>query len=79
MRNALHLIWELLPREAALWQFLLFRNYVGISRPWIIDPVPGEVSKRHFTTLYGRFSELPAMPEVLKDKFSVEIDFLEVL
>jgi hypothetical protein len=44
------------------WSFVFFALKMGLSRDWILDALPDAeeiVSTRWFTTLYGRFQQMP--------------------
>lgn len=65
--------------EDKYWSFYFMVMKMGRSTDWVIDPIPEGVSARHFTTLYGRFSEIPELSQWGKDFSDLEINFIESL
>jgi hypothetical protein len=65
--------------EDLFWRFWLMVMKMGLHTDWLIDPIPDGVSSRHFTTLYGRFQEIPSPQQWLKGLSDLEIQFIESL
>lgn len=73
-------LWKSFPIEDKYWRFRFFVHKVGISRDFIIDPVPaGMPSERYFMLKYGRFSAIPKMPAVSAKFSELTFEFIETL
>lgn len=79
-QRTLRLGWnERFSTEDKYWRFFFMVMKMGKSSDWVIDPIPEGVSSRHFTTLYGRFNEIPELNQWGKDFSDLEINFIESL
>lgn len=80
LRRALKLSWRAFSREDKYWRFLFFLRQVGLSRDFIIDPVPdGQAAERFFTAMYGRFSDIPSLVAAERQFNEMELSFVESL
>jgi hypothetical protein len=80
LRRTLRLGWnERFSDEDKYWSFFFMVMKMGKSSDWVLDPIPDGVSSRHFTTLYGRFSEVPDLSQWAKGLSDLEINFIESL
>ncbi len=70
------------------WRFFFMVMQVGVSKDWVIDPIPGAAAARFFTTLYGRFNtaaggsgggNLPTLSQFCAGLSDLEINFVESL
>lgn len=74
LRRVLRLSWQAFSNEDKYWRFLFFLRQVGLSWDFLIDPLPdGKPSERFFTSMYGRFNEIPSL-KATENRFS-ELDF----
>ncbi|MBM4301655.1 MAG: hypothetical protein FJ121_09010 [Deltaproteobacteria bacterium] len=79
-RRRLNLGWnERFSDEDLFWRFYFMLMKVGKSSDWVIDPIPEGVSSRHFTSLYGRFQDIPDLSQWAKGLSDLEITFIESL
>jgi len=78
--RTLRLGWnERFSSEDKYWRFYFMVMKMGLSSDWVIDPIPEGVSARHFTTLYGRLTDIPALSQWGKDFSDLELNFIESL
>jgi hypothetical protein len=61
------------------WTLYFMIMKMGLSRDWLIDPIPAGVSSRHFTTLFGRLTQIPDLEAWGRDFSNLEIEFQESL
>jgi hypothetical protein len=79
-RRTLTLGWnERFSEEDMYWRFYFMLMKMGKSSDWVIDPIPDGVSSRHFTSLYGRFADIPELSKWAKGFSDLEIAFAESL
>jgi hypothetical protein len=65
--------------EDKYWRFYFMLMKMGLSCDWVIDPIPDGISARHFTTLYGRFKDIPDLSQWAVGYSNLEISFIESL
>jgi hypothetical protein len=65
--------------EDKYWRFYFMLMKMGKSSDWVLDPIPDGVSSRHFTSLYGRFQDIPDLSQWAKGFSDLEITFIESL
>jgi len=79
MRRTVRLRWPAFRNEDKYWRFLFFLQKMGLSRDFVVDCLPGgRPSERFFTTLYGRFSDIPELADFYRYS-ETELEFEEVL
>jgi hypothetical protein len=80
VRRTLRLNWNTFNNEDKYWRFLFFLKQVGKSKEFVIDPVPeGKPSERFFTTMYGRFTDIPKIAAANPKSSELELEFKESL
>ncbi|MCX5887985.1 MAG: hypothetical protein NTY36_00870 [Deltaproteobacteria bacterium] len=73
-RRGQRLPWSLLAPADKNWRLLFFLGKVGITVPFIIDPLPaGLPSERYFSAMYGHLTELPEVKNVANQYSSAEL------
>ncbi len=80
LRRVLRLTWQGFSNEDKYWRFLFFLRQVGLSREFVIDPVPdGQASERFFTAMYGRFNDIHSLKAAEKRFSELDFEFVESL
>jgi hypothetical protein len=78
--RTLTLVWnERFSDEDKYWRFYFMVTKMGLKSDWVIDPIPEGVSARHFTSLYGRFQNIPNLSQWAKGFSDLEINLIESL
>lgn len=79
LRRTLNLKFEALNEADKYWRLLFMLQNVGLSRDWVIDPVPDGVARRHFMALYGRLKDIPEVERVTTENSGTNLKFIESL
>lgn len=79
-RRLVRLPWNAFSNEDKYWRFSFFLGKVGKVKDFIIDMFPdGTPSEKHFTTLYGKFTNIPSLIAAQKKSSTLEFEFIESL